>query len=222
MKGTGNIFNWLGMKEEKDVLSLSTKHVKSVLSCVTTFVRVVEAYQNDDSGGKHARIGETGAFEREADQHRIEMIRRISETVISPMDREDLLKFTLTVDRIADWTYGAARLFAFLEKPLPGDITANFLNSAHRVVAGVVDLQEAIDYLLAGKYKEAIEKTLNASLLESQEDDQKHATLGKILHSNIPTAQMIVACNLAEHLEGITDKIEDAADFIRIIAVKTK
>lgn len=222
MRGGGNIFNWLGMKEEKDVLSLSTKHVKSVLSCVNTLVRVVECYQSGDSGGKHARIGETGAFEREADQHRIEMIRRISENVIAPMDREDLLKFTLTVDRIADWTYGAARLFTYLEKPLPADITSCFLSSAHRIVAGVVNLQEAIDFLLAGKHKDAIEKTLNTSRLESQEDDQKHATLGKILHSNIPTAQMLVTYNLAEHLEGITDKIEDAADFIRIIAVKTK
>lgn len=222
MRQSGNIFNWLGRKEEEQVLALATQHVINVLMCAKNFEEALRKYAQDDNGGKLALIEQVRADERNADNMRMKMIRRISESVVPPMDREELLKFTLTVDRIADWINGAARMLVFLERPLPGGITEGFCSSAKSIVAAVEDLKGAIDALLAGKNKEAIELTLAANRIESQEDDRKQDTLGKIFHASIPAPQLLVAYNLAEQLEGITDKIEDAADFVRIIAVKTK
>lgn len=222
MRQSGNIFNWLGRKEEEEVLSLATQHVDNVLMCAKQFEEAVRKYADDDNGGKLALIEQVRASERNADNMRIEMIRRISESVVPPVDREELLKFTLTVDRIADWINGAARMLVFLERPLPNGITQGFHDSAQSIVRAVEDLKGAVNALLSGKTKEAIELTIDAHRIESQEDDRKQDTLGKILRSSIPAPQLLVAYNLAEQLEGITDKIEDASDFVRIIAVKTK
>lgn len=222
MRESGNIFNWLGMKREQEILSLSTQHVISVLMCAKTFQEAVEKYAEGDQGAKLALIEKVRSYEHSADQMRIEMVRRISEGVISPVDREELLKFALTVDRIADWTNGAARMLVFLEKPLPNGITDNIHASSVSIVRAIEDLKGAIDALLSSKNQEAIERSLAANRIESEEDDRKQDTLSKILHAKISTPELLVVYNLAEQLEGITDKVEDASDFVRIIAVKSK
>lgn len=219
---SGNIFNWLGMKQEQDILSLATQHIINVLLCAKTFQEAVGAYSSGDKPAKDEAIRKVREYEHNADTMRVEMIRRISEGIVAPMDREELLKFALTVDRVADWTNGAARLLTFLERPLPKDIMENIRSSAGCIVSAIEDLKGAVDALLAGKNKEAIDLTLQASLIESQEDDRKHETLGKILKSGLPTPELLVAYNLSEHLEGITDKIKDASDFVRGIAIRSK
>ena len=76
--------------------------------------------------------------------------------VVVPIDREELLKFALTIDRIADWTNGAARLLMFLKHPLPNGIMGNLKKSAESIVKAVEDLKDSVDALLGGKNKEAI------------------------------------------------------------------
>lgn len=33
---------------------------------------------------------------------------------------------------------------------------------------------------------------------------------------------LLISYQLAEYMEGVTDKIEDAADFIKVVAIKSK
>jgi predicted phosphate transport protein (TIGR00153 family) len=222
MKASGNIFSWLGMKQEQEVLTLATKHIDTVLACVKTFQAAVDQFASNEKEAKDESIKKVRQYEKDADAMRIDMVRRISEGVVATTDREELLKFVLTLDRIADWTNGAARLVGFLTEPLPNGIMSNMRLSAASIVMAVEDLQKSVDALIAGKNKEAIDLSLRVHAIESEEDDRKQNSLSQILTADLSTPRLLLAYNLSEYLESITDKIEDASDFIKVIAVRSK
>ncbi|MBN1688695.1 MAG: DUF47 family protein [Candidatus Omnitrophica bacterium] len=223
MKGeSSNIFNWLGMKQEEEALSLSTHHIMSVLLCAKTFQEAINAFSKGEKKQKEEALLKVRKYEQEADKLRVDLVKRISEGVVAPVDREELLKFVLTADRVADWINGAARLLCFLEKPFPNGIMKNIKESVKNIVMAVENLKDCVDALIAGKNKEAIELSIKVHEIESAEDDRKQDSLGKILASDLPTPQLLVSYNLIEYLEGITDKIEDASDSIKVIAVKSR
>jgi len=222
MRESGNIFSWLGMKQEQEILSLATRHVATVLLCVKTFQEAMHQFAADNKAKKEETILKVRKYEQDADAMRIDLVKRISEGIVAPIDREELLKFVLTLDRVADWTNGAARLMVFLEKPLPSATMRNLEASAANIVKAVESLNESVQALILGKNKEAIELSLKVHEIESSEDDRKQETLSKIFTDDLSTPRLLIAYNLTEYLEGITDKVEDASDFIKVIAVKSK
>jgi uncharacterized protein Yka (UPF0111/DUF47 family) len=58
--------------------------------------------------------------------------------------------------------------------------------------------------------------------LEHQADDQKKLLIGTIIHAQLDPTSLLLSYQLAEYLEGVTDKIEDAADFVKVVAIKAK
>lgn len=222
MRESGNIFHWLGMKQEQEILTLSDQHLITILLCVKTFKEAMGHFAAGKKAEKDESIQKVREYEQDADKMRIDMVKRISEGVVAPLDREELLKFVLTLDRVADWTNGAARIMVFLEKPLPNGIMKNMLGSAGNIVKAVEDLKQSVDALIAGKNKEAIDLSLKVHAIESEEDDRKQLTLSQIFSTKLSTPELLLAYNLTEYLESITDKIEDASDFIKVIAIKAK
>ena len=63
--------------------------------------------------------------EHEADVLRSKMIKELSESFLLPPDREGLMHSIKSLDRIADWTNGAARILGFIEQKLPNNVLAN-------------------------------------------------------------------------------------------------
>jgi len=58
--------------------------------------------------------------------------------------------------------------------------------------------------------------------LEHQADDQKKTMIESIIRAKLEPVSLLLTYQLAEYLEGVTDKIEDCADFIKVLAIKSK
>jgi uncharacterized protein Yka (UPF0111/DUF47 family) len=58
--------------------------------------------------------------------------------------------------------------------------------------------------------------------LESSADDQKKTLIAEIIHTKLEPTSLLLCYQLAEYLEGVTDKIEDAADFVKVVAIKSR
>ena len=43
-----------------------------------------------------------------------------------------------------------------------------------------------------------------------------------IIHAKLEPTSLLLSYQLAEYLEGVTDKIEDAADLVKVLAIKSK
>ncbi len=222
MKETRNILGWLGMAEEQSILLDSKKHVEETYKTVAFFAEAVRCFIKGDLAAKSQAIENVGKSEHQADILRSKMINGLSEGMLLPPDREDLMHFVKTLDKIADWTNGAARLLGFIELKLPESVLKNISAGTDLIVASVTKLQESIIALTKNELKNAIALSAEIDQLEHQADDQKKVTVESIIHAKLEPVSLLLTYQLAEYLEGVTDKIEDCADFVKVMAIKSK
>ncbi|MFA4853971.1 MAG: DUF47 family protein [Candidatus Omnitrophota bacterium] len=222
MKETRNILGWLGMAEEQSILLDAKKHVEETYKTVAYFSAAVKAFIQNDLEAKTKAIENVRESEHQADILRSKMINELSEGMLLPPDREDLMHFVKTLDKIADWTNGAARLLGFIEGNIPESVLENISLGTDLIVSSISKLQEAIGALTKNELKNAMLLSAEIDHLEHQADDQKKAMIEAIIHAKLEPVSLLLTYQLAEYLEGVTDKIEDCADFIKVLAIKAK
>jgi uncharacterized protein len=215
MKETRNILGWLGMAEEQSILLDAKKHVEETYKTVAYFSAAVKAFIQNDLEAKTKAIENVRESEHQADILRSKMINELSEGMLLPPDREDLMHFVKTLDKIADWTNGAARLLGFIEGNIPESVLENISLGTDLIVSSISKLQEAIGALTKNELKNAMLLSAEIDHLEHQADDQKKAMIEAIIHAKLEPVSLLLTYQLAEYLEGVTDKIE-------VLAIKAK
>jgi predicted phosphate transport protein (TIGR00153 family) len=222
MRKMMNIFAWLGEKSEKTIIENAEEHIEETFKTVSFFADAVKAFINNDTTAKVAAIQNVQASEHRADVLKAKMIDQISESLLVPPDREDLMRFVKTLDKIADWTQGSARLLGFIETKLPEEVLANMTAAAGLIVSAVTDLRESLLAFLKNDVQTALAKIDDVDRLEHEADDQKRNLIGAILRAKLDPNSLILAFHLADYMEGVTDQINNAGDFVKIIAMKNK
>jgi predicted phosphate transport protein (TIGR00153 family) len=222
MKEIRNILGWLGMAEEQSILQDAQKHVEETYKTVAYFSDAVKAFIRGDLTAKTAAIEKVRESEHEADVLRSKMIDELSEGLLLPPDREDLMHFVRGLDKIADWTNGAARILGFIEEKLPENILKNISTGTDLIFSSISKLKEAIQSITKNDLKKALQDCVDVDRIEHDADDQKKVLIESIIHAKLEPATLLLCYQLAEYLEGVTDRIEDAADFIKVLAIKSK
>jgi predicted phosphate transport protein (TIGR00153 family) len=222
MRPMKNIFAWLGDKSEKFIIEDAEKHVEETFKTVTFFSDAVKAFIGRDINGKAKAIENVRESEHRADILKAKMIDQISESLLVPPDREDLMRFVKTLDKIADWTQGSARLLGFIENGLPDSVQHNMSAAAALIVSAVTKLREAMLAFLNNDLKTALARVDDIDYLEHEADDRKKDLIEAILRSKLDPNNLILTFHLADSMEGVTDQINNAADFVKIIAIKNK
>lgn len=157
-----------------------------------------------------------------ADILRSKMISELSEGLLLPPDREDLMRFVKSLDRIADWTNGAARILGFIEQKLPENVLKNITSGTELIVTSISKLKDGINALIKNDLKKALQDCEDVDRIEHEADDQKRALIESLIHAKLEPVSFFLGYQLAEYLEGVTDKIEDSADFVKVVAIKSK
>ncbi len=222
MKETRNILGWLGMAEEQSILEDAQKHVEETCKTVSYFSDAVKAFIQGDLSAKTTAIENVRESEHRADILRSKMVNQLSESLLLPPDREDLMHFVKTLDKIADWTNGAARILGFIEQKLPENVLKNISLATDLIVISVSKLKEGIQSLTKNDLKKALADCEVVDQIEHDADDQKKLLIESIIHAHLEPVTFFLCYQLAEYLEGVTDKIEDAADLVKIVAIKSK
>ncbi|MDD5005495.1 MAG: DUF47 family protein [Candidatus Omnitrophica bacterium] len=222
MKETRNILGWLGMAEEQSILRDAQKHVEETYKTVTYFAEAIRAFIAGDISKKATAIENVRQSEHEADKLRSKMVKELSEGLLLPPDREDLMHFVKTLDKIADWTNGAARILGFVEHKPSENILMNISSATELIVTSITKLKDSIHSLTKNDLKKALQDCEDVDRIESEADDQKKTLIEAIIHAKLEPTSLLLCYQLAEYLEGVTDKIEDAADFVKVLAIKSK
>ena len=222
MKERRNILGWLGMAEEESILQDAQKHAEETCQTVSHFADAVKAFIKGDLAAKAEAIAKVRESEHRADVLRSKMVDQLSEGLLLPPDREDMMHFVKTLDRIADWTNGSARLLGFIEQRLPDNVLMNISIATELIFNSISKLREAIQALTKNDLKKALDDCEDVDRFEHEADDQKKALIESALHAKLEPVSFFLTYQLAEYLEGVTDKIEDAADFVKVAAVKSK
>ncbi len=222
MKEIRNILGWLGMAEEKSILEGARKHVEETYKTVTYFSEAVRAFIDGNQEAKTRAIEQVRESEHQADILRSNMVSTLSESLLMPPDREDLMHFIKTLDKIADWTNGSARLLGFIEQKLPGEILQNISKATDLIFNATARLKEGISALVKNDLKKALAECEEVARIEHEADDQKKILIETIIHAKLEPTSLLLTFQLAEYMEGVTDKVEDAADFVKVVAIKSR
>jgi predicted phosphate transport protein (TIGR00153 family) len=222
MREMRNILGWLGMAEEQSIIQDAEKHVEETYKTVAHFSEAVNAFIRQDLNAKAVAIENVRESEHQADVLRSKMVRELSESLLLPPDREDLMHFVRNLDKIADWTNGAARILGFIEHKLPENILKNIATATELILGSISKLKEAIAALTKNDLKKALQDCEDVDRIEHEADDQKKLLIESIIHARLEPTSLLLSYQLAEYMEGVTDKIEDAADFVKVMAIKSK
>lgn len=221
MKESRNILGWLGVAAEQTIILDAEKHVDETCRTVALLAEAMKAFIAGDLGAKTVAIENVKQSERQADRIRARMINQLSEGMLLPPHREDLMRFAKALDRIADCTNKAARLLGLIEERLPDNVLKNMTISTELIVNAVASLRQAIHAMGKNDAPRVLDNCNEVERFEHEADDQKRTFLDIVLHASLTPASLLLCYNLAEALEEITDRIDSAADMIRLLAVRS-
>lgn len=222
MKEMRNILSWLGKVEEHAVIQDAELHVAETCKTVAFLAEAVRAFIVGDLATTTIAIEKVKQSERQADQLRSKMVDELTEDLIQPVDRDDLLRFARDLDKIADGTLRAARILGFIEGKLPDTVLKNMAISTELIIKGMNQLQAAIRAFSKNQIKESLAYCNEVERCEHDADDQKRVMLDAVLHANLSPPTLLLCYNLAEALESITDRIDTVSDMLKLFAVRSK
>jgi predicted phosphate transport protein (TIGR00153 family) len=222
MKEMLNILGWLGKAEENTVMKDAVLHVSETCKTVAFLAEAVRAFIANDLAATAIAIEKVKQSERQADRLRSKMVAELTEDLIQPVDREDLLRFARALDKIADSTLRTGRILGFIEEKLPDAVLKNMAISTELIVKGMNQLQEAIRAFGKNQGKDTLACCDEVERCEHEADDQKRVMLDAVLHANLSAPSLLLCYNLAEALEAITDRIDTVSDMLKLFAVRSR
>jgi uncharacterized protein Yka (UPF0111/DUF47 family) len=160
-------------------------------------------------------------LKEEANENKRVLLNELAETGMLLMNREDFLRLAIQINEIPDYTEGAAyRINHIVKKKINInlDILDHLLNLCKNVLKTVTNLRETI---LALKYSRvrAIELSKSVEIAEYAVDELFRETEMKIIDADLELGATLLLRDLAQLLEDIADKAEDAIDSTRVLAL---
>jgi predicted phosphate transport protein (TIGR00153 family) len=153
--------------------------------------------------------------EQDGDQITHELIRRLNQTFVTPIDRSDILKLASALDDIVDYTEEVADYLGLyrIEAPMvQAQALASVLRDAARQVALAIPL-------LRG-YKDLSANTVEIHRLENEGDRIVREAIASLFESGSDPTVVIRWKDIFERLEHAIDSTERVADILEGIVIK--
>lgn len=215
-----NIFEWIGRKEEKHILEHSQEHFSKVVQTVKELEKAVKSFVSGATVNMKSLIHNVAQYEHEADSIRRKLLMDMSKGVILPEDRTDLMNFVIRVDAIADWAHTTGRFLALWDGSVPENFRKELEIFVETSVGAVEKLEKVVEALGKASEQKILELCTAVENTEELADDQHRDILKIILNSELSISQVVVAHDLIEAIENISDACEIVADSLRILAVE--
>ncbi len=209
-------------KKERDVNDLILKHLAKVEKCITTALKTVEEYldNNIDEAKKLAK--KVDQIETETDEIRREIISRLYSGAYLPLLREDILNLVQQLDNLANGSESCCDFFLDQRPEIPKEIKQNILKLMEDSVSSFTPLKEAVGPFFMDKIdtKTIREKTSEVGIIESAVDKQEWDITRDIFKTDLDYGHKIHLKLCLARISAISDRAEDAADMLEIIIIK--
>jgi predicted phosphate transport protein (TIGR00153 family) len=153
--------------------------------------------------------------EQDGDQITHDVISRLNQTFVTPIDREDILELVSSLDDIVDYTEEVADYLGLykIEAPmLQAQRLAHVLSQAAR------ELQRAVG--LVRGFKDTSEHTVEVHRLENEGDRIVREAIASLFEAGIDPMVVIRWKDILERLENAIDSTEHAAYILEGIVIK--
>ncbi len=159
--------------------------------------------------------GDIRAAEHEGDHITHEVIKRLNQTFVTPIDREDILHLTSALDDIVDYIEEVADYLGLykIEAPMSqAQRLAGVLRDATRQIAAAMPLIRT--------FKDISEHTVEVHRLENEGDRIVREAIASLFESGIDPMVVIRWKDIFERLENAIDSTERAAFILEGIVIK--
>jgi predicted phosphate transport protein (TIGR00153 family) len=154
-------------------------------------------------------------LEHECDHFTHEVVNRLDQTFITPIDREDIYRLASDLDDVIDAIDGVSRRAQiFRVGPAPEGI-----KQLCRVI------QQAMEALLRGvehlRQRDGVmEACIETKRLEEEADTIYHTMLGRLFETEQNAVELIKWKEIYDNLERCVDQAEDVANVLESISIK--
>jgi hypothetical protein len=153
--------------------------------------------------------------EQDGDHLTHELIRRLNQTFVTPIDREDILQLASALDDVVDFTEEVADYLGLYRIEAPMD-QAQVL--AHILAEATREIERAIP--LARDFKDISRHTVEVHRLENEGDRILRGALASLFEGGIDPMVVIRWKDLFERLEDAIDATEHVALLLEGIVIK--
>lgn len=183
---------------------------QNILSGAEALKSMMETYK--DPEGSAGRLQD---LEHEGDRITHEIIKKLNQTFITPIDREDIYSLTSALDDVMDLMEAAAdRMVLYrIEQPTPEakELSQIIYDSAKEIEQAIV--------LLRG-LKHVYEHCVEINRLENRADRITRDAIARLFQGDQNPCDVIKWKEIYETLESATDKCEDVANIIEAVVLK--
>jgi len=214
---------WAGRQSTKDILRLTEKHLRKILSSAIFLKDFIRAFSSNSTEAMEKIFKDIFRLEREADNEKENIIGELSKGPFHPMDREDIMRLILTMDDIAANIKEASTKLLYVDPVnVPNNVKNDMVELVNMVYAIVMSFGDALQGLIEST-KDALKLAENVERKEEAIDEFRVVLLTRILdwgEKSQRISALLMLKEAVENLESASDWTEDAADIIRgIVAV---
>jgi predicted phosphate transport protein (TIGR00153 family) len=206
----------------RNVLNICEDHIRRVLESVRELARMVDAFSNHaDFDTMETHLFQIKKIKDEATESKRQLLNELAETGMLLMNREDFMRLSVQINEIPDYCEGAAYRLNYMVKNkinIGTDLHESLMNLSKNVLKTVTNLRKTILSLKYSRSK-AIEMSKSVEIAEYAVDEIFRETEMKILDAGHNLGTTLILKDLAQFLEDIADKAEDAIDSTRVLAL---
>jgi uncharacterized protein len=163
------------------------------------------------------RVRQLKQIEHRGDEMTHNILTKLNQTFITPIDREDIHRLASSLDDVLDFIYAAGvRLIMYKITEAPP--------AAARLAEIVVKQADQLSHALANlqrKSEVVLEDCVEINRLENEADQIARTAIGALFDKEKDPIALIKLKELYEVLETATDKAEDAANVLEGVVVKS-
>jgi uncharacterized protein Yka (UPF0111/DUF47 family) len=206
----------------RNVLNISEDHVRKVLESVRELALMVDALSSKaDLETMENHLFQIRKLKEEATENKRILLSELAETGMLLMNREDFMRLAVQINEIPDYSEGAAYRINYMVKKkldISRDMHESLMNLSKNVLKTVANLRKTILSLRYSRAK-AIEVSRSVEIAEYVVDQIYRETEMKIIDAELDIGTTLILRDLAQFLEDIADKAEDAIDSTRVLAL---
>lgn len=214
---------WASKRIEKGIMSKCLEHGSKVSSVVEGLVSVLKAIDEGRAKEVASIFSKVFEAEREADEIKRGLIYDLSRATLLPLDRDFIMRLTLRLDDVADYSKAAARRLLIAMQigiNLDKEIVSSLLNIAFKLREAMALINRAFKELAESPQK-ALSTADAIERIEEEVDDLRTSLLGYVFSKcdDMGPKWCTIVKEIIDEIENSVDRCENVADMIRYISI---
>jgi len=207
-------------KKQKEIEGAIEDYLKQTESCVEAFGEAIEVYFSEGLGDSFEELRKkTHVCESEADDKRREIERTMYGKALIPASRGDILRMLESLDQIPNKCDSVLNQIGLQSMSVP----AEYVDAIKQLVKVNMESYQLLCHgarYLVADINEVLPALDKVDAKESESDKNERDLIKTIFDSSMDKADKILLKELVLEIGSISDRAENAADRIGIIAIK--